>query len=494
TLLIALDQVPELMPSEAARQLLNDSDTLQRLRASDLVDYPAVADFKLQVLETLFKAFLAGPPTTPTRVAFERFRKASGDALEHHAHFEAIGDFLATSGSPRTAWQDWPEALRSPTSPEVKAFAVQHDERVTFFAWLQWLADHQLERAQSTATAAGGALGLYLDLAVGAAPDGAEAWSDQDVLVADVRIGAPPDDFNPAGQDWGLLPLSPTTLQARAYRPFIQLLRRNMRHAGALRIDHVLGLARSFWQPADKSAPGAYIRYPMEDLLGIVALESWRQRCVVIGEDLGTVPRELRSALDRRGLLGCRLLYFEREDDGTFKPAANYPKASITSTGTHDLPTLSGFWEGRDIKVREDLGLITNPEQARSERATRQATRQALLKLLADEALLPPNVSPEDPPETLTWQLVLAFHTFLGRTPATLRIVQLEDAVGARDQANLPGTVDEYPNWRRKVGHDLEHLTLDERLSLLLKAVSRANPPRAERTGEPRHNESGDDT
>ena len=493
-LLIALDRVPELSQSDRARRLLESTGRLDGLRASDLVDYPAVAAFKREVLDALFETFLALPQTSPRRAAFEQFRQAGGEALERHARFETIAEAFARSDPGKADWRRWPMAFRSPESAEIEAFAAEHTDRVTFYAWLQWLAASQLAQAQEQATGAGAALGLYLDLAVGAAPDGAEAWSDQEALVADVRIGAPPDDFNPSGQNWGLLPLSPTTLQARAYRPFIQLLRRNMRHAGALRIDHVLGLARSFWQPADESVPGAYIRYPMEDLLGIVALESRRQECVVIGEDLGTVPKELRSALDRRGLLGCRLLYFEREKDGAFKPAAAYPKASIASTGTHDLPTLRGFWEGRDIQVRKDLGMIAAPDQAGSEQAARRATRRALLTLLAEEGLLPEHVVPEDPPGTLSWPLVLALHAFLGRTPAALRALQLEDAVGAREQANLPGTIDAYPNWRRKVGPDLQRLALDDRLALLLRTMSRQAQSTPQQPTRPAPNDPGDQT
>ena len=264
----------------------------------------------------------------------------------------------------------------------------------------------------------GMALGLYLDLAVGVAPDGAEAWSDQGLLIDDVRIGAPPDDFNPDGQNWGLLPLSPSTLRARGYRPFIDMLESSMRHADALRIDHVLGLARSFWLPTNPDIPGAYIRYPMRDLLALVALSSHRHHCIVIGEDLGTVPTFFRTALNEQGLLGCRLLYFEREEEGSYRPASAYPKACIASIGTHDLPTLKGFWQGRDIDWRERLELYADTAHAHHDRSERQRTKKQLLYLLEKENLLPGGIDPDRPPATMPRTLVDAFHRFLGHTPA----------------------------------------------------------------------------
>jgi 4-alpha-glucanotransferase len=471
-LLIALDQVPELEGSPKARALLESAEVkavLDRLRAAELVDYAAVTALKLAVLEALFATFLDLPPSSPRASAFQAFRDAGGQALERQARFEALAEHLLHGDPASSEWRDWPEGFRSPEDPAVQAFAERHGERVTFYAYLQWLAASQLEQAQTRAVGAGMAIGLYLDLAVGVASDGAEAWSDQTALVDAVRIGAPPDDFNPGGQNWGLLPLSPAALKARAYRPFIDLLRQNMRHAGALRIDHVLGLARSFWMPADQDVAGAYIRYPLRDLLGLIALESQRQRCVVIGEDLGTVPASLRTELADHGLLGCRLLYFERDQEGACNQAALYPKACIASIGTHDLPTLAGFWAARDIDVREQLGLYAAPEQAGRDRQERRQTLKAFLRLLAEEDLLPEGMNADQPPSSLPWTLVHALHSFLSRTPAALKAVQLEDAVGALDQPNLPGTVDQYPNWRRKIGPPLERLDQAPALASLLE-------------------------
>ena len=475
-LMIAVDQVPELAGSAKAQAILSRPDTqtlLNACRADALVDYALVLRIKLTVLEALFETFLGLQTSSPRRIAFRAFVEAGGERLVRHIRFEALAEHFMRKDGTLTDWHDWPAAYRSPDTEAVQSFADQHDDRVAFYGYLQWLAAGQLEQAQTEATGAGMAIGLYLDLAVGVAADGAEAWSDQEALVDGVRIGAPPDDFNPNGQNWGLLPLSPTAMQARCYRPFIDLLRQSMRHAGALRIDHVLGLARSFWLPADRDVSGAYIRYPMQDLLGLVALESQRQRCLVVGEDLGTVPESLRSALSDHGLLGCRLLYFERDEQGECRPAQAYATASIASIGTHDLPTLKGFWEGRDIDWREKLGLYPDQKKSIADREEREKLKAELLHLLDSEGLLPQDIDPTRPSKSLTWPLVDAFHQFLSSTPAVLKAIQLEDALGALEQANLPGTIDEHPNWRRKITVPLETLSSQPGLLALLRHRSR---------------------
>ena len=471
-LMIALDQVPELKGSPEAQAILSSSDTralLTDLNARNLVDYPAVAQLKFSVLEALFETFLSLEEQSPRRMAFRTFVEAGGERLRRHTRFEALTEHFMREKDPLTDWHDWPDTYRSPDTQAVQAFADLHRDRVEFYGYLQWLATTQLEQAQTRATAAGGALGLYLDLAVGVAGDGAEAWSDQDVLVDSVRIGAPPDDFNLNGQNWGLLPFSPHKLRALRYRPFIDLLRQSMQYAGALRIDHILGLARSFWLPENRDVPGAYIRFPMEDLLGLVALESQRQRCLVIGEDLGTVPSSLRAALNDHDLLGCSLLYFERNQEGACREAETYRQASIASISTHDLPTLKGFWEGRDFAWRERLGHYPDQEQHIADCEEREKHKVELLHLLDAEGLLPSGLDPARPPQSLPWSLVEAFHQFLGRTPAALKAIQLEDALGAIEQANLPGTIDEHPNWRRKITVPLEALAAEKGLQRLFR-------------------------
>jgi 4-alpha-glucanotransferase len=475
-LLIAVAQVPELAGSETARALLASTGfqaRLERARRARLIDYPAVAALKLEVLALLHESFRA-QPHGPRQAAFEAFRRAAGVSLERQALFDALFEHFRGQDPAHHTWRTWPLPYQDAASAEVARFAAAHRERVAFFSWLQWLAREQLEAAQRRAAPAM-PLGLYLDLAVGVSPDGAEAWADREAIVAGASLGAPPDEFNAAGQNWGLAPLSPPALRARAYAPIIEVLRSGMRHAGALRIDHILGLQRSFWWPAD-GAPGAYVRQPVYDLLGVVALESQRQRCVVVGEDLGTVPAGLRQLLERTGVLGCSVLYFEREPDGSFRRPASYRAGSVASIGTHDLPTLAGFWAGRDIDWRERLGLYRERGQAEHERAGRRTELAALLRLLQVEGLLADGIEPGAPPQDLPWPVVVALHRMLARSPALLMALQLEDALGAIEQANLPGTIEEHPNWRRRLARTVSQLGRARRLQELASALKGERP------------------
>ena len=470
-LLISIERAARLLGGSPAADA-EAGRMLERARASELVDYPAISALKLQALERLYRAFTqAGGPN---RTGFERFRAAAGPSLERQAVFEALLEHLVPRDPACRCWRNWPADYRRPESPAVAAFTTRHAERVEFFQFLQWLADEQLGQAQAAARAAGMPVGLYLDLAVGVDPDGAEAWADPSTVAGRVRIGAPPDDFSPKGQDWGLAPLAPLALRDQAYAPFVELLRRNMAHAGALRIDHVLGLRRSFWRPPERDLAGAYVRYPLADLLGLIALEAHRHRCVVVGEDLGTVPEGLRAELTEAGLLGCRVLYFEREPDGRFRGSANYPRACLASISTHDLPTLAGFWVGRDIDWRERLGLFADPAQAARERAGRAEIRRRLLELLAAEGLLPVGLDTDDPPAELPWDVTIALHRLLARSPAEVVVMQLEDALQLVEQANLPGTTGEHPNWRRRLDVPLEQIATDPRVLALAQTIGAA--------------------
>jgi 4-alpha-glucanotransferase len=476
-LLIAIEQVPELAHSEAARALLAQPEVqarLKQVRSARMIDYPQVAALKLEVLGLLFESLWAGC-SGPRWQAFETFRREAGEGLERQALFDALFEHFRTQDPPHHTWRTWPLPYQDVASAEVGRFAAEHQERVAFFAYLQWLARDQLDQAQRQAVA-GMPIGLYLDLAVGVTPDGAEAWADRDSVVAGASLGAPPDEFNEAGQNWGLAPLAPHGLRARAYAPMIEILRSGMRHGGALRIDHILGLQRTFWWPAAGGVPGAYVRQPVEDLLGVVALESHRQRCVVVGEDLGTVPGGLRRMLDDAGVLGCSVLYFEREGDGSLRAPSRYRPRSVASVGTHDLPTLAGFWGGRDIDWREKLGLYGTPEQAAEEHRARQIERGALLRLLAAEGLLPEGIDPSAPPEKLPWPMVLALHRMLARSPALLMVLQLEDALGAIEQANLPGTIDQHPNWCRRLSLSIAELGRSRRLEALAGIIASERP------------------
>ena len=468
----------DLAESSEARALLGDAgflSELEKTRAAELVDYPAVWRLKRRVLELLFASFQTRhlAVSSERARAFRAFRAEMGQALEQQAVFDALHEHaLRTSGT--WSWHNWPEPLRHPDSPEVAEFAREHRDRVDFFAYLQWQADAQLGEAQARARAADMPVGLYNDIAVAVNPASAMAWAHPGVSLSGVSAGAPPDWFNPHGQNWVLAPLSPLGLREGAYAAFAAALRHNMRHAGAVRIDHVMGLKRLFWIPDGGSpAEGAYVRYPFTDLARIIALESERHRCLVIGEDLGTVPRGFRPAMQRAGLMSCRVLYFERAQDGAFVPPEAYPRQALVSVSTHDLPTIRGFWTCRDVKWRELLRRFPDEDALKSARAERDRDRILLLQALRRAGLLPAGIDPEHPPDEPCDELVLAVHRYLAGTPGHLLMVQLEDAFGEEEQANLPGT-DEHPNWRRKLGRSLEEFPQEPMVARIAEVMAAA--------------------
>jgi 4-alpha-glucanotransferase len=472
------EAVSDFAESSQVRALLADAgfrSELENARAAELVDYPAVWRLKLRVLELLFASFqrhhLAA--STERALAFRNFRAEMGEALEQHARFDALHEHaLGITGT--WSWREWPAPLRHPDSPEVAAFAREHRDRVEFFAYLQWQADQQLAGAQARARAAGMQLGLYDDIAVGVSPAGATAWANPGVSLSGVSAGAPPDLFNLHGQNWGLAPLSPVGLRDGAYALFAATLRHNMRHAGAVRIDHVMGLQRLFWIPEGAApADGAYARYPFADLARIIALESERHRCLVIGEDLGTVPRGFRPAMQRAGLLSCRVLYFERTAGGAFLPPEAYPRQALVSVSTHDLPTLRGFWTHRDWRWRDLLRCFPDEDASKSAHAARGRERILLLQALHRAGLLPAGIDPERPPDELSVELALAVHRYLAATRGQLVMVQLEDALGEEEQPNLPGA-EEHPNWRRKLGSYLERFSDEPMVGHIAEAMTAA--------------------
>ena len=351
---------------------------------------------------------------------------------------------------------------------------------MTFHQYLQWEADRQLGLAKVACAQSGMSIGLYRDLSLGVDADGAEAWAEQSAMARGISTGAPPDPFNLKGQSWGLPPFNPHALRDAAYRPFIECLRANMRHAGALRIDHIMGFARLFWLPREASPlEGGYVRYPLDELLAITALESRRAGCVVVGEDLGTVPEGLRERLSAKQILSMRLLYFERNDVGGFRAAQAYPELAHVAIGTHDLPTFSGYWRGHDIAVRAALHLLPAPDGESMLRQERARARAALLALLRGSGLLSTAETPVDDPDIPMPDLVDAAYRFLATSPGRLLMVRLEDVFGVIEQVNLPGTVDEHPNWRRKLPMPWETLATSPWLRGFAEMLSRLRPPKA---------------
>ncbi len=451
---------------------------LAAVRAATEIDYAAVAALKQPVLEALYRQFRERQLTSGAEraAAFDRFRVERGPALRRYAVFEALAEHFRSQQPPARSWPEWPDAYQDPEGSAVTAFAASRRQRVEFYEWLQWQCALQLGAAERRAREVGATLGLYLDVAVSVDQAGFDTWAGRGLFARGASLGAPPDDFNLGGQDWGLSPLVPWRLRDAAYAPVIEALRANMRHAGAVRLDHVMALQRTFWIPAGSTAQdGAYVHYPFADLLGVLALESRRNACVVVGEDLGTVPDEVRAELAALGVLAYRVFYFSRDGDGAFLPPSAYPAQALVAVTTHDLPTLPGWWLGRDLAVRAALQLFPDEARRRRQEAARPDDRARALAALAGEGLAPAGVDPRSP-DAVPPELVTAIYRFLARSPSQVLTVQLEDVLGQVDQVNVPGTVEQYPNWRRRLPAEVESLEADPRVEQVLAAVRHERP------------------
>ena len=398
-----------------------------------MVDYARALPALRAAQEADFRSFVQAEAADPAAArGFAAFLAAEGEGLRRFAVHQALSDVHGCY------WRDWPEALRDPESTEVADFARANPEAVRFHAWLQFQAESQLGQVAAAARSAGMAHGLYLDLAVGTHPSGAETWADQALFSPGVSLGAPPDPFSRDGQTWGLAPFSPSELVRRGFRPLAETLRKQLAFAGVLRIDHILGFERAFWIP-EGGLPGAYVKMPREAMLAVVRMEVARAGAYVVGEDLGNIPDGLREALASSGIMGCRLVMFEMTADDAkgrpgFVPAGDYAPAALASFSTHDLPTYLGWQQGLDIGWRARLGHM-EPEAAEAALARRREEARAFLAV---------SDAGGDAGET-------AVERFLARTPSRLVALQLEDMLGLSEQANLPGTVHEHPNWRRRI-------------------------------------------
>jgi 4-alpha-glucanotransferase len=476
-LYIDLERLPEFLASEDAQRQFRSSEfqaKIQSMRENRRVDYDAIAQAKRTMLDLAYRQFLKEAysgtepnlePKTARAKLLERFIQSEGEALELYATFQALEEERRMIQSKTATWQEWPKQFLSPGSA-VKEYARRHRKRIRFFQYIQWIASEQLNEVLRTAEAAGMPIGIYNDLALGAERTGAEAWMYQSVMALDADCGAPPDAFAPQGQNWGLPPVNPVALRPSRYELLIQLLRRNMRFGGAIRLDHVMAFSRLFWIPKGLSATeGTYVHYPFEELLSIIALESVRSKTVVIGEDLGTVTDLVREQLAKARVLSYRVFYFERRGDGSWKAPGEYPQQALAVAGTHDLPTLTGFWSGEDIQLRAGLGAFPDEGARRQAWEERQRDKERMLTALKQEALLPDGMS--DDPATvpaMTPALCRAIHAYLARTPSWLVLANLEDGLEEISQTNLPGTVENHPNWRRKYASRIDHLVYDERL------------------------------
>jgi 4-alpha-glucanotransferase len=454
---IDVPQLARQVKSDAARRLMATPAfrrRLSRCRAASHVDYREVADLKMQVLRLLFDAVKSERRSGAWR-AYEKFETEASGAVKRACVFLSLREHFSAQARELADWRRWPPEYRAPESRAVQAFCREHADSVAFQLWLQYVADCQLQAAAEAGSSM--AVGLYRDLAVGADPAGAETWSNQRAVVSGAQVGAPPDIYNPPGQDWGLPPFDPRALREERYLSFVELVRANMRHAGGLRIDHVMGLLRLYWVPRGQSPKdGGYVDYPIDDLVGILALESHRHRCIVVGEDLGTVPEGFRELMTRANILSYRVLFFERDEHG-FMPPDRYPELALAVVSSHDLPTLGAWWDAGDLALKDQLRLFPTPQDRRTAREERQRDKAELHLALRREGLAGEALETDD--------LFGAAHAFLGRTPCALATVQLDDITGETDPVNVPTTTDEHRNWRRRLSLTLEQIAKSRRLA-----------------------------
>lgn len=458
-LYIAVDKVPGFQ-SDTEQQT-----TINTLRATDLVAYEAVADVKLSALRSIWAQWTTTDAADDAHADFEAFVSDGGEALRRHALFETLSAHMVQSGF-AAGWHSWPDEFQYPDTPAVVSFAAAHGDENRFHLWLQWITHRQLSDAAAYASTCGLRIGLYLDLAVGEALDGSATWSERDNYLTDATIGSPPDPFAPEGQDWHLAGFQPSRITSGEAPPFERMVTAAMQYAGAIRIDHAAALRRLFLVPKDKTpSDGAYVSYPKEDLIRILADTSGRHRCLVIGEDLGLLPDGLQEDLTAASILSYRILSYERDDEG-FKPAKEYPPLALACISTHDHQTLAGWWRGADIDLRAEHGIVS-PDLTRQHEAARKKERRQLVQAVG----IPDGGSlAEILPQSTLKDLTIRAHRFIAGTPSVLVVARLADLTDEKRPTNIPGTSSSYPNWQPKLSVAIETLS-DEPL---VKAVADA--------------------
>jgi len=463
-LYLDVEGIEDFGPSRRARQCFESpaiQQEIRELRNAQFVEYERVSALKLRFLKLLFARFLRDEWRRSTERArqFQAFLDREGQLLERFATYCALDEHFHRLDPNVWLWTDWPEPYRNPDSAETRAFRGKYWRRVMFHQYLQWQIDTQLRRAQHRARERSMGIGLYHDLALATDQFGSDLWAHRPFYVSGCRVGSPPDDFSPGGQDWAFPPPNSRAHREDGYRLFAESIRKNCRHGGALRMDHVMRLFRLYWIPNGVDASqGAYVREPNEDFVRILALESVRNRVVIVGEDLGTVEPEVRETLKRFGILSYRLFYFEKNSDGRFRSASEYPQQALVSSTTHDLPTLAGYWVCADIEARRTAGMIDDAAY-RHQVEQRLTDRQRMLDTLFAHDLMPQGLSRSASDyRELTGELHNAVVGFLARTPSELLAINQEDLTKELAQQNLPGTTWQYPNWSRKMRFTVEEL------------------------------------
>ncbi len=453
---IDIQSIPEFMDSGTnnCKQL----EIVNSLQKSPTVEYEKAVPLKNELLKNVFERFLKihASKNTPRWQSFQKFIQKKGNTLNLFAKFETLRQHF------QTPWFNWPNEAR-----EKKDLEKYTTEKETLYRkFLQFIAEEQLQSVIASGKRTTPSVTLFLDFPVSADAGGFDTWYEPELYSLSAELGAPPDDFNPTGQKWGIVPFIPHKLVEKKFQPFIEMLRTAMKFAGIIRLDHIIGLMRLFWIPkGDKPNQGVYVQYPFKDLLGIVTLESVRNKCVVVGEDLGTVPETVRSKMEDKRIFTYKVLYFEKDTNGQFKKPDEYPLYALSTESTHDLPTLAGFWKGTDLSIRRKLNLISE-EMYRKLKEQREEDKKKLIEVLISEGLLKSG-------EFSIQEIIEALLIFVAKTNSTLTAIQMEDLLATDTQPNLPGTTSEYPSWKIRLEKTLEEIQNCEKVSKLATTITK---------------------
>jgi 4-alpha-glucanotransferase len=474
-----LTNVDEFKQDKSLQEKVNGQDFQDRLsllRDTHWVDYEGVTEVKLSVLRDLFAVLNNVDNNSTLRLkAFNEFIASKGESLLQQAAYDALQFKFLKEDESLWGWPVWPESFHSYQSDASQDWIASNKQEVLFWCYCQWVTELQLQEADQIAKSLGMTLGIYRDLAVGVGKSSSEIWANHDLYCEEISVGAPPDILGPLGQSWGLPPMSPDKLFQNGYRPFIELLQSNMSHCGALRIDHVMALLRLWWVPDNEGAgAGAYIYYPVQDLLNILALESQRNQCLVIGEDLGTVPEGIDVLLEEAGVYSYKVFFFEQASDGGFISPAHYKGQSMATLSTHDMPTIKGYWHCDDLHLGKELGLYPDQDVLNGLIESRNFCKQQILNSLHGHNSLPKSYQRDATQTGMDQTLNFALQTHLAKGKPALLSLQLEDFLEMEHPVNVPGTCDEYRNWQRKLSQNIEQLFNNEQIKNLLDDLSAA--------------------
>ena len=448
---------------------------LSVLRDTEWVDYERVTEIKLSGLRALFSTLNNDTEKSNERLlAFNQFVADKGELLMQQASFDALQVHFQSIDTQAWGWPVWPKDFQAYQSPKVQSWIEDNHQEVLFWCYAQWVAELQIAEADKLAKSLGMTLGIYRDLAVGVATGSASVWANHSIYCEQISIGAPPDVLGPLGQSWGLPPIAPDQFQKTAYQPFIELLQANMKHCGALRIDHVMALLRLWWVPEGETADkGAYIYYQVEDMLNILALESIRNKCLVIGEDLGTIPEGIDVLLKDAGVYSYKVFFFEQAADGGYTAPQHYEKQAMATLCTHDMPTIKGYWQNEDFYLGRELGLYPDPQAFEELLNNRAYAKQRILDSLHGLGSLPNDFARDANETEMTQSLNFALQKHLAKGSSSLLSLQLEDFLEMEQPVNVPGTSNEYRNWQRKLSQDIDDLFANDAIKALLADLTR---------------------